>query len=57
MINGLTTFVENVVETISEKVKKSDFFEFFWDFSDFFGTDFEKMDNFWTTLDNFWTTL
>jgi hypothetical protein len=57
MINGLTTFVENVAETISEKVKKSDFFGIFRIFSDFSGIFSDRLDNFWTTLDNFWTTL
>jgi predicted AAA+ superfamily ATPase len=53
----MTTFDKKSDETIRKKVKKSDFFGIFWDFSDFFRTDFLKMDNFWITLDNFWTTL
>jgi len=43
-----------VDETIRKKVKKSDFFGIFRDFSGFFGAGFEKMDNFWITLCVFW---
>jgi len=53
-LNDNTTFHKNVAETIRKKVKKSDFFGIFWDFSGFFGTEFEKMDNFWITLCVFW---
>jgi len=54
MINDNNTFIKNVVETIRKKVKKTDFFGIFRDFFGFFGTDFEKMDNFWITLCVFW---
>ena len=54
MINANTTFDKKVVETIRKKVKKSDFFGIFLIFFGFFGTDFEKMDNFWITLCVFW---
>jgi hypothetical protein len=37
MINGLTTFHKKCDETIRKKVKKSDFFGIFRDFSGFFG--------------------
>ena len=56
-IIGLTTFHKKMAETIRKKVKNSDFFGFFLDFSNFFGFFWDRMDNFWTTLDNFWTTL
>jgi hypothetical protein len=54
MINANTTFDKKAVETIRKKVKKMDFFRIFRDFFRFFGTDFEKMDNFWITLCVFW---
>ena len=50
MINGVTTFIKKVDETISEKVKKSDFSGIFWIFSGFFGTG-------WTTFGQLWTTF
>ena len=39
MINDNATFDENGLETIREKVKKSVFFGFFSNFSDFFQID------------------
>jgi hypothetical protein len=36
MINANTTFDKKAVETIRKKVKKTDFFGIFLDFSDFF---------------------
>jgi hypothetical protein len=54
MINDKSTLDKNVVESIRKKVKKSDFFGIFRVFFGFFGTDFEKMDNFWITLCVFW---
>jgi hypothetical protein len=57
MINANTTFDKKAVETIRKKVKKTDFFGIFLDFFGFFGTDFEKMDNFWITLCVFWITV
>ena len=56
-LNEQSTFDKNVVESIRKKVKKSDFFGIFRDFSDFFLFFSDRMDNFWTTLDNFWITL
>ena len=50
MINGATTFVKNVAETISKKVKKSDFSGIFGIFSEIFLTD-------WTTFGQLWTTF
>ena len=50
MINGVATFVKNVAETISEKVKKSDFSGIFRIFMGFFGTG-------WTTFGQLWTTF
>jgi len=50
MINGVTTFVKNATETISKKVKKSNFSHFFWIFWDFSGTG-------WTTFGQLWTTF
>jgi hypothetical protein len=54
MINDNTTFDKKAGETIRKKVKKSDFFGIFLIFFGFFGTDFEKMDNFWIILCVFW---
>jgi hypothetical protein len=50
MINGVATFVKKVADTISEKVKKSDFFRIFRIFLGFFGTG-------WTTFGQLWTTF
>ena len=49
-LNDQSTFYKKAAETIRKKVKKSDFFRIFRNFSRFFGTDFLKMDNFWITL-------
>jgi len=50
MIHSKANVVKNVSETISEKVKKIDFFHFFRIFLGFFGTD-------WTTFGQLWTTF
>jgi len=50
MIHSKATFVKKVAETISEKVKKSDFSRIFRIFLGFFGTD-------WTTFGQLWTTF
>jgi hypothetical protein len=57
MINDNNTFIKNVVETIRKKMKFSDFFGIFWDFSDFFLIFLvptgQLLDNFGQLLDNF----